>query len=133
MRDLEQVAMTALWRDNKLVLQRRVTVLAGRLGFFGGKIDIESGETQPEAAIRELREELGLELELEDIGNEVAVVKTDQYEGHVFEYRLPQDIVLIALEGHLVERTLEELLEAGNKHGLADLTRLAVLEFTRRQ
>ncbi len=121
-----------LWHGEKLVLQRRVTTLAGRLGFFGGKV--EPGETAQEAAVRELGEELGLiDLNPEDLGEELGVVKTDLYQGHIFQYILPDGVVLMPREGHIVERTPDELFIMGNKHGLAELTELAIQEFTRSQ
>ena len=60
-----QIAIALIWRDGKILIQRRLANadhLPNLWEFPGGKI--EEGETPREAAIREAREELGIEIEI---------------------------------------------------------------------
>lgn len=66
MPDVQQVVGAALVRDGRVLASRRTgpPELAGRWEFAGGKVD--PGEDDVGALRRELREELGLEVEVGD-------------------------------------------------------------------
>lgn len=59
-----------VWRDDHLLISRRAakTHLAGFWEFPGGKL--ESGESAEQALMRELREEVGVEVGVEDLFHE---------------------------------------------------------------
>ncbi len=60
-----QIAVSLIWRDGKILVQRRLANadhLPNLWEFPGGKC--EPDETPREAAIREAREELGIEIEI---------------------------------------------------------------------
>src|SRR3989442_151650 len=61
-----EVAIALVWRDGRLLIARRPegTHLAGLWEFPGGKT--EPGETPAECIAREMREEMGIEVEVGD-------------------------------------------------------------------
>jgi len=71
-----QVALALVEKDGRLLVSRRSAgrVFAGYWEFPGGRI--EQGETPEEAAIREVREETGLEVEI--TGNRGQVITEHQ-------------------------------------------------------
>ena len=83
------VAIALLWKEGKLLIQRRPEqgLLGGLWEFPGGKI--EKNETPEEALRRELKEELGVEMRIE---RPLAIVK------HAYTHFR---VILHPFEGHL--------------------------------
>lgn len=84
-----QVAAGVLWHEGRVLLGER-RLPAGRWEFPGGKV--EPGESTPECLVRELREELGIEVR---VGRLIAEVR--------------QEIHLLAYEVRWVGGSLEVL------------------------
>ena len=66
-----RVVAGIVWRDREVLVSRRYdhAHLGGLWEFPGGKL--EPGETEPEALVRELREELGIEVEVGEAWGEL--------------------------------------------------------------
>lgn len=62
---LPVIAAIIRQNDQVLLCQRKEGALAGKWEFPGGKI--ENGETPEECLVREIEEELGIDIEVEDI------------------------------------------------------------------
>lgn len=117
-----EVAVVVLWHGAELVMEERWVDVKNdlqetRYAFPGGKV--ESGESQEDAAIREIHEEVGIDLDrgsltrLEDIevGKDV---------GHFFQAQIPYGSTLRV--GNIILITRQELDEHKKKGKLMPLT-----------
>ena len=124
----ERVAMTVLMEGSKLLLEKRrertPTGVRTRYAFVGGSI--EDGESEAEAAARELKEELGLDI-LPSILGEPRKFRRHGFQGFVFRAAIESGEVAERI--NVVRFTPEELISRSKK--LMPFTRAYVEEHFR--